>query len=128
MATRTIAGHLASLIQARRNCIQSGNAEWLKRHTDSIRKIEREWLPSGSGIDSGTTVDLDRSTPIHLVLLAPYHHLNDQGCYDGWTKYQINVRPTFNGICVSISGRDRHQVKDYLADVFQDCLSQSKDL
>ncbi len=128
MATRTIAGHLQSLLEARSNCLRTGNAEWFERHTEAIHRIELEYLPSGAGIDNGTIVDLDKSTPVRLVLRAPYHHMTQDGYYDGWTDYTVSVRPLFTGISVTVLGRDRNQIKDYLSDVFHECLSREADL
>lgn len=119
---RTIAAHLASLIQARINCLETGNSEWLARHTDAIRLMERNDLPSGSGIDAGTKVDLDASTPSRVVLLVSYHHMNDSGMYDGWSDYRVTIRPAFDGVMVAVAGRDRNQIKDYLADVYREAL------
>lgn len=110
---------LASKIQARLNCLASGNTEWKARHEDAIRQIARDVLPSGSGIDSGTSIDLDRSTGEKIVLLASFHHMNDGGMYDGWTEHTITVRASLiHGVDVTIGGRNRNGIKEYLGDVF----------
>ena len=115
---------IAQAIQARTNCEQSGNIEWYKRWTDTLEKIAKDILPSGAGIDCGTTIDLDRSKPERLVLVTSYHHMNDGGCYDGWTEHEVIITPSFvGGLAVRITGRDRNQIKDYLADVFSVALS-----
>lgn len=120
----TVAATLAGLIVARRNSIESGTREWIDRHTAAIRAIERELLPSGAGIDQGTDVDLDRSRGDCLVLRTNYHHMNASGHYDGWTRHTIRVRPTFHGIEVTVGGVNRNDIKDYLADVFNEALSR----
>ena len=114
--------HLSSAIQARANCAQSGNTEWLNRHSATIDAIAKE-LPSGSGIDNGTRVDLDRSTADKIVLTTSFHHMNDGGYYDGWTDHTITVTPTFTGIALRISGRDRNQIKEYLYQTFDHALT-----
>jgi len=121
---KTLAVWLAESIAARANCLQSNNAEWLDRHTARIDALA-QFLPSGSGIDSGTSVDLDRSHADRLVLVTSFHHMNSVGYYDGWTDHAVYVTPTFTGISVDVRGRNRNEIKDYLVDVFQHALSQS---
>lgn len=119
----TLAGHIASLLIARENCRTSGNAEWFQRHTDALETIEREFLPSGSGIDSGTTIDLAKSKPDRIILQAGYHHMADSGMYDGWTEHRITVRPAFSGLELTIGGRNRNDIKSYLHDVYAHALT-----
>lgn len=79
-------------------------------------------LPSGSGLDRGTKIDLDRSRADRIVLIAPFHHMNEHGHYDGWTDHVIIVRPAFGGIQVDVRGRNRNGIKDYLAEVYHHAL------
>jgi len=114
---------LASTIQARLNCLEKGNGEWLDKHTELLRLIEREILPRGSGIDSGTTIDLDRSHGERIVLTTPFHHMNESGMYDGWTDHTITIRASlWATIDITIGGPNRNQIKDYLGDVFHTVL------
>lgn len=116
---------LASLVQARANCNRMGNEEWFVRHSERIEQVVRDFLPSGSGIDSGCSIDLDASTEDKIVLNTSYHHMNEGGYYDGWTEHTITVRPSLAfGIRVSIGGRDRNDIKEYLHDVFHTALMQ----
>jgi len=111
---------IAHTLTARENC-RKDNREWFERHTETLRNIEKE-LPSGSGIDAGTTIDLDASTPAKIVLLTSFHHMSD-GFYDGWTEHKITVRPSFVGrLEMTIGGRDRNDIKDYLGQVFDHVL------
>ena len=114
----SLAYHIASANQARKNCYESGNHVWYDRWEDILDNIERNFLPSGSGIDSGTKIDRDRSTANKIVLTTEFHHMNDAGFYDGWTEHTITVTPTFESINLKIGGRNRNQIKDYLYDVF----------
>jgi hypothetical protein len=115
---------IASTIAALRNCAASGNSEWLARHAETLATIEREALPSGSGIDSGTRVDMERSTPEKLVLLVPFHHMNDHGFYIGWSDYAVTVRASLvYGLDIRVSGRDRAGTKDALAQIFLNALT-----
>jgi hypothetical protein len=116
--TRTVAQVLASVVQARLHCIASGNAEWRMRHEATIRQVAHDFLQSGSGFDGGTTVDLERSTGDKLVLLTAFHHMTDGGTYDGWTEHTVTVTPSFDGVTVRVSGRNRNGIKDYIAETF----------
>ena len=122
--TRTIAAELACLIGARQRCLATGNDSWRRKHSDNLNWIADNLLPSGSGIDNGTTVEWDASTEEKLVLRAGFHHMNDGGMYDGWTQHTIIVRPTFDGITVDVKGRNRNDIKDYLCETYSYTLSR----
>lgn len=80
-------------------------------------------MPSGSGIDCGTRLDIAASTPEKLVFKTAYHHMNSGGFYDGWTQHRIIVKPSLGfGLRISISGPDRNDVKDYLHECFDQAL------
>lgn len=119
---------LASAVQARLNCQahMDTHAEWFARHTERIEQIARDLLPSGSGIDDGTTVDLERSTGERLVLTTAFHHMNDSGMYAGWTDHTVIVRASLVcGITVDVKGRNRNNIKEYLGDTFHEALTQT---
>ena len=118
MRQQTVIQAIASAVQARKNCEISGNGEWFTRWTEELRHLEREYLPSGSGIDSGTTIDLDRSSGSVVYLNTSFHHMHESGMYDGWTEHTITVRPAFDGIEITVGGRNRNEIKEYLGDVF----------
>ena len=121
---RPLYSALANLVQARLNCIDSGNMEWLDRHEERIDALVKEALPSGSGFDAGTTLDFDRSTGAKLVLTTAYHHMVE-GSYDGWTEHTVTVTASMvDGFDLKIGGRDRNDVKDYIADTFANALRQ----
>ena len=114
---------LASTIQARLNCIDSVNTLWEEKHSATIKWFEKNLLPSGSGIDSGCTIDLTRSHDENIVINTSYHHMNENRFYDGWTEHTVTIRPAFDGLNIRISGRDRNQIKDYLHDTFDGALN-----
>lgn len=122
---RYLYSELALAIQARKNCEQSipPNTEWFGKWTARIRELE-QLLPSGSGIDSGTTIDIGASHAEKLIMYAPFHHMNDAGYYDGWTEHTITVTPSFSGINIRVSGRNRNDIKDYLCDTYHHALTQ----
>lgn len=120
----TVAEAIASTCEAIRNCQKSGNEEWRLKHHATLRWIERQFLPSGSGVDSGTTIDDSLSGPSKIVLHLGYHHMDDVGVYDGWTEHTVTVRPTFTGRDIRISGRDHNGIKEYLAEIIDCALGE----
>lgn len=113
---------IASTMQAYKNCIESNNTLWRDRHRELLDLIQRDILPSGSGVDCGCKLNFDKSTAMRIVIDFSYHHMNDAGMYDGWTEHQLTVTPSFQGIDLRISGKDRDNIKDYLYDLFHFCL------
>ncbi len=115
---------LANAVAARSNCLKSSNVEWLEHWTELAREIVSELFPSGSGFDNGTKLDFDASNGDKLVFRTAYHHMNDGGMYDGWTEHDVIVTPSlWAGYHVKITGRDRNQIKEYIADSFHTALS-----
>lgn len=124
MTTQKLYTRLSYAVQARLNCEKTGNGEWFDKHETTIEDLVKEHMPSGSGIDAGTKIDLDKSNGEKLVFTAGYHHMNDGGMYDGWTEHTIVVTPSFDGINIKITGRDRNHIKEYLFDVYHTALNQ----
>lgn len=125
----SIARTLAGCIQAMQNCRESNNTEWYTNHREQVLHLVKETAPSGSGIDCGTEIDLDKSTPEKLVFTLSYHHMNEHGSYDGWTNHTIVVKPSLvYGLTLTISGRERNQTKEYLHEIYIMWLKTEIDL
>ena len=125
MPTRPRYKAISSRLMALQNCRQTENAEWADKHEEWIVDEVRGTGPSGSGIDCGTSFDFARSKPNKLVFFIDYHHMDDAGGYDGWTSHSIIVRPSlYCDIDIKITGRDRNEIKDYLADTFHAWLTE----
>ena len=123
---------IASSFQARQNCEKkmltgagSQNArEWEEKHTETIEAIVRDHFPSGAGFDSGTTFDWVQSKPERLVFETSFHHMNEVGMYDGWTEHEVIVTPSLQfGFNVRVTGKNRNEIKTYIADEFYGALS-----
>lgn len=127
MRPQNIAYEISTTMQARLNCLRSGNSVWLQRHEDFIDRIVRDWLPHGSGIDSGNRIDLDskhnRYPGRYFRIDSSFHLMNDNGFYVGWKDYSVVVRPNFGGIDLDIVGRVPEYLKEYLADTYYWALS-----
>lgn len=125
---RTLAEKLASAVVARHNCIASTHEhhkEWIITHAETATKLVADYMPHGSGLDGAMSIDLDASNATKLVFHTSFHHMNDGGMYDGWTDHSITCRPSFLGYCdITISGRDRNGIKDYIGELFHDALSR----
>jgi hypothetical protein len=112
----TVASTLASLAVAIENCKRTGNAEWLQRHTEKRERILAT-APSGSGLDSGVKlvgVRVHDGDCVSFTFQADFHHMNDNGYYDGWTEHTVRVTPAFSGISLRVTGRDRNDIKSYI--------------
>jgi hypothetical protein len=115
---------LAQKFQARVNCEKSGNMDWFDRHEDAIRKLFDQ-LPHGSGIDSAYEIDWTTSNGEKIVFSFSFHHMNENGYYDGWTDHTVTVTGSLQfGFNLKISGRNRNDIKDYLYDVFNEAFNR----
>ena len=121
MTKQTVLQAIDTTLQALRNCERSGNTEWHQRWSDRLDWIEREILPSGSGINNGTTINRDRKDGI--VLNTSFHHMDDNGYYDGWTDHVVHVTPSFTGINITVTGPNKNDIREYLADTFHHVLT-----
>ena len=110
---------IADALSAVRHCIKSGNADWLHNHRERIKHLVSYYMPSGSGFDNGTRLDEDLSREDCLVFYTSFHHMDEFGSYDGWTEHTVRVYPCFaRGVHLTITGRDRNGIKDYIAEYF----------
>lgn len=124
---KTLIQCINSAVTARLNCVETNNGKWFQRWEDYLHTIEANNLPSGSGFDAGTTINLERSGRERIVLDVSYHHMNGQGVYDKWSEHSIIVYPTFDSFKLRITGRNINHIKDYLDDVFSNVLMELYD-
>ena len=94
---------------------------------DELSKL----LPSGSGIDSGCTIDEEKSTKNKIIIHSAFHHMNENGFYCGWSNFDVIVTPDllydFN---LKIVGRNAIYpafsfTKEYLYSVFYAALNEN---
>jgi hypothetical protein len=95
------------------------------KHEQDVLALVKNYLPSGSGFDSGTKIDLDRSTPEKIVFFTSFHHMNNDGFYVGWSNHDVIVRPSLTwGFDLRVTGRDRKNVKEFIGETFDHDLRQ----
>jgi hypothetical protein len=121
----TLLQAIASTLAARRNCIQSGNTQWKALHEQTLSELEHQ-LPRGSGFDKGTRICIDECTEKKIVLETAFHHMHANG-YTGWSEHAIVITPGFVGFYIRVTGQNVKQVKEYIAQEFQECLSGGVD-
>jgi hypothetical protein len=115
---------IASKLISMENCRKSSNDVWLDKHADALDAI-MDNAPSGSGIDNGVKLLLEDCGRDKLVFQCDFHHMDEHGYYDGWSHHKVTVKPSlFHGITVSISGRNRNDIKEYLGEVLHTWLTE----
>ena len=112
--------------------VYHSNKEKYKEFWEEAFETEENKLPSGSGIDKGCVINLDKSEPNKIVIDIPYHHMDENGFYCGWNDYQMILTPSFLfGVDIKIKVTckgaeirkwDREQTMDYLADIIGELL------
>lgn len=63
------------------------------RNTYALEALMK-FMPSGSGIDSGTKLLLSESSEDKLVFFVEYHHMDSNGYYCGWSSRKVVVYPS----------------------------------
>lgn len=106
--------------------LRTNNIEWAQRHKERIEQLTRDYLPSGSGFDSGTEFDFDKSQTQRLIFNTSFHHMNEGGFYDGWTHHSVIVTPCLvHRFNLRITGKNKRDIKEHIADIFNHALEES---
>jgi len=116
---------LASLIDARLNCIETKNKEWEDRHEEEIEKIIK-LLPHGSGLDCSTVLIYEKSTGNKIIILSGYHAMDEMGGYTRWITFKLTIKASLMfGYNITITGNfgKDQDIKEYLHDVYNECLT-----
>ena len=121
--TEKLYKRIAALVIAIENCRKTANIEWEEKHIKKIEQLVKENMPHGSGFDNGTFFNHEKSKENKLVFDTSYHHMNENGYYDGWTDHEVIVTPdlAFN-FALRITGKNRNEIKEYMADCFIQAL------
>lgn len=94
-----------------------------------LETLVKGFMPSGNGIDCGTKLDIEKSTPTKLVFTFDYHHMNEHGFYCGWSNHKLIVTPRFEDFSMRIIGQhpsrqrwDTDWFHDYLYNTYRYAL------
>lgn len=81
---------------------RSVNIGFVTKWDDLIEDIEKNHLPSGSGIDGGCVIDRANCTDQKIVITSSFHLMNNDGYYVGWKDFRVIITPSFSGIDLKI--------------------------
>lgn len=117
---------LAQVLAAYHNSTAANNTEWIVKHSETIDRLCHTFMPTGSGFDAGTMLDVNRSSAEKLIFASAYHHMDANGYYDGWSDLTITVKSSLQfGFNIKITGlrrKNRHDM-DYMMDTFCEALN-----
>lgn len=114
---------LASQIGRVHNLRNNHNSQSITVHND-VNEFVKNKFPHGSGFDAGTYLDWDKSTSDKIVFACDFHHMDEHGYYDGWSKHTVTVTPSLQfGFNLKIGGRNRNDIKNYMAELFDHILN-----
>ncbi len=74
---------------------------------EEIEQLTEEYMLSGSGFDSGTSFNFEKSKKNKLIWNTAFHIMNDSGYYTHWIEnITITITPDLQfGFNVNITGR-----------------------
>lgn len=137
--SKTLAQEIQGAISALLNSHKHGSPSSVHYWEDYLTAIEQEFLPHGSGFDSGCVISPDESTHDFFVINTSYHHMDENGMYCGWSNHRIKVLPShIHGIDFKIVSQDhrdpydkrKNSLKsyfmDYLHETFHSILTESR--
>lgn len=86
-----------------------------------------ENLPSGSGFDIGTNFEYkdkaNKQPDKKLVFNTSFHHMDENGFYDGWTEHKIIITSSLlYGYDLKVTGINKNDIKDYIRQTFDNCF------
>lgn len=106
----------------------------LNNNTHLLKQCEN-YLPSGSGIGTGTKINLDSSFVSlktcknqKITLTFSYHRMDSNGFYCGWFDYTVKIYPSFfDSYQIFITCSTKHNDpsdKEYFYDLFYSFLNE----
>ncbi len=129
---KTVAQEIAMVCDARNYAIEHKRYDLVNARNDILDMIEREALPSGSGIDNGCTIDRDESTGDRIIINLGFHHMDENGYYCGWSSHTATITASIAyGLMIDIdsdfSGLDPDDIDEdtsYLSGTLRHALEQ----
>ena len=69
------------------------------------------------------TINLSKSTPNKIVIQCDFHHMNENGYYDGWSYHTVIITPCLGyDYDIKVTGRDKGEIKDYLGNLIYEAV------
>jgi hypothetical protein len=97
---------------------KTAHADFKEQALDKINKLA-EKFPYGSGFNNGCSIDLEKSNGEKIVIKTAFHHMDENGYYDGWTEHTVIITPSLQyGFNVKVTGKNKNQIKDYIFEIF----------
>ena len=91
---------LATTAQRIRNLTDKPGREDVLSYVEGLfDRLVKEHLPSGSGFDGETSVDISQF-PQQLVVTTDFHLMDQHGFYSGWYTVRIGVAADWGGFDV----------------------------
>ncbi len=111
---------IARKVNAFDNCVKLKNG-YENNHFCAINEMVADYLPRGSGFDMGTKFLMDESNQNKLVFEANFHHMDENGYYNGWTEHKVIITPDLMfGFNIKVAGKNRNDIKEYIHSCFSD--------
>jgi hypothetical protein len=111
--TRLLYRELATLVQARKTCAESAtHQDWFQKHSETIKRLVSNHLAQ-------YRIDLNESHADKLVFYGNESQFTEDGVEDGYTSHTVIVKPSLTfGFTLRITGHDRNDVKEHIAQLF----------
>ncbi len=125
---QALGGYVNNVVQ-RLKSSDSVSDSMCNNSIENAENLVAEHFPSGSGFDSGTTIEWDECKYNKIVLRADFHHIDDNGFYCGWSEHKIVIKPSFTfGYDLVITGKNRRGIKEYIGDIIHGILQKDIDV
>jgi|VirMetMinimDraft_7_1064189.scaffolds.fasta_scaffold241884_1 hypothetical protein len=103
----------------------NADQHWIDKARDNLEWIQDEILPSGSGFDSGCKI-LEHSKRNRIIIQCDFHHMNENGYYDGWTYHTCIITPDLAyDHEMRVTGKNKRDIKNYILDIIYDAIDST---
>ena len=113
-------------LQALNNCKKENKEKWINKHIEKLDTYNN-LLPSGSGINNGSYIDIDNIKNETITISSSYDTMKND-MYDKTIVFKIIVKPSlFDNIDIKITPiteLKKAYVDDYIHELFYNALKQ----
>ena len=122
-----IAMEIDKLQRAEKETDNERSKLWAESATNILNNCNN-LLPSGSGFDNGSHIDIGKSKPDRIIILTSFHHMNSSGFYEGWSEHKIIITPSLShDFHMRVTGINKNDIKEYIAECFTHDLNVKVD-